>query len=49
LIEQGVQELNDALAAGKSETLTRFMEVMARYPRYSFRNCMLIVKQFPEA
>lgn len=49
LIEQGVQELNDALAAGKSETLMRFMEVMAKFPRYSFGNCMLIVKQFPEA
>jgi antirestriction protein ArdC len=49
LIEQGVQELNDALAAGKSDTLTRFMEVMAKFPRYSFGNCILIAMQFPDA
>ncbi len=49
LIEQGVRELNEALAAGKSETLQRFMEVMAKFPRYSFGNCILIAMQKPDA
>ncbi|MEQ8849014.1 ArdC family protein [Botrimarina sp.] len=49
LIEQGVRELNDALAAGDSQQLKEFMAVMARFPRYSFNNCLLIVMQKPDA
>jgi antirestriction protein ArdC len=49
LIEQGVRELNDALAGGKSEQLQQFLEVMAKFPRYSFGNCILIAVQRPDA
>lgn len=49
LVERGVRELNEALAAGKSDRLQQYLNVMARFPRYSFNNCMLIALQFPEA
>ena len=49
LIERGVRELNDALAAGKSERLQQYLKVMARFPSYSFNNQLLICLQLPEA
>lgn len=49
LVERGVRELNEALAAGKSDRLQQYLNVTARFPRYSFNNCMLIALQFPEA
>ena len=49
LIEQGVRELNEALAQGKSEQLQAFLDVMARFPRYSFNNCLLIAMQKPDS
>ena len=49
LIERGVKELNEALSAGKSERLQKFLEVMSRFPNYSFNNCMLVAMQFPDA
>lgn len=49
LVERGVRELNEALAAGRSDRLQQYLNVMARFPRYSFNNCMLIALQFPEA
>lgn len=49
LIERGVRELNEALAAGKSDRLQQYLDVMARFPRYSFNNCILIAIQYPEA
>lgn len=49
LVECGIRELNDALAAGKSDRLQQYLKVMARFPRYSFNNCILIANQFPEA
>lgn len=49
LVEQGVRELNDALANGKSEQLQQFLDVMARFPRYSFNNCILIGMQKPDS
>jgi len=48
LIEQGVQELHEALANGRSEQLQTYLNVMARFPRYSFNNCMLIALQDPD-
>ena len=47
LMERGIRELNDALAAGKSERLQQFLDMMARFPRYSFNNCVLIALQMP--
>jgi antirestriction protein ArdC len=49
LVERGIRELNDALAAGKSDRLTQYLEVMSRFPRYSFNNCILIAVQFEDA
>ena len=49
LVERGIRELNQALAAGKSDRLQQYLDVMARFPRYSFNNCVLIAVQFPEA
>ena len=48
LIEQGVQELHEALANGRSDQLQTYLNVMARFPRYSFNNCMLIALQDPD-
>ena len=49
LVDRGIKELNEALAAGKSDQLKLFLDVMARFPKYSFGNCILIAMQFPEA
>ena len=49
LVERGVRELHEALAAGKSDRLQQYLNVMARFPRYSFNNCILIAVQAPEA
>lgn len=49
LIQSGIRELGEALAAGKSDRLQQYLDVMARFPRYSFNNCMLIALQFPSA
>lgn len=47
--EEGVDELIQALEQGKSETLLRFLDFQARFHEYSFRNCLLIAIQKPEA
>ena len=49
LIERGMRDLNDALAAGKSDRLRKYLEVMARFPSYSFNNQLLIYLQSPHA
>ena len=49
LAQDGLNELTEALKQGHSETLKRFLEVAARFPRYSFRNVMLIAFQRPDA
>jgi antirestriction protein ArdC len=49
LIERGVRDLNEALATGKSDRLQKYLDVMARFPSYSFNNTLLICLQFPEA
>jgi len=47
--EQGIDELVKALEQGRSETLLRFLEFQARFHDYSFRNCLLIAMQKPDA
>jgi len=49
LAEAGYTELCRALQAGQSETLTRYLKVMATFHRYSFGNVMMIFRQFPKA
>lgn len=47
--EAGIEELIQALEQGKSESLVRFLEFQARFHNYSFRNCLLIAMQNPNA
>ena len=49
LATTGYEELAGALAEGRSETLMRYLGVMGRFHNYSFRNCMMIAMQRPEA
>jgi len=49
LIDQGLASLVENLEHGKSDQLMAYITAMARFHRYSFRNIMLIVSQFPEA
>jgi antirestriction protein ArdC len=45
LATNGFDTLCEALAQGKSETLVTYLNVMARFHKYSFRNCLLIAMQ----
>lgn len=49
LAEQALKGLAESLQAGRSDNVTQFLEVMARFPKYSLRNVMLIAAQRPEA
>ena len=49
LVNTGIDELNAALAAGKSVRLQDVLKLMARFHKYSFNNCVLIAEQFPDA
>lgn len=49
LAASALARLSEALASGNSEALTRYLDVMARFHRYSFHNCLLILCQRPEA
>lgn len=49
LVDEGLNALNAALRAGRSETLERFLATLARFHAYSFRNAMLIALQKPDA
>jgi N-terminal domain of anti-restriction factor ArdC len=46
---QAVEQLVEALNAGHSETLTRYLAAMAKFRAYSFLNVLLILKQCPNA
>ncbi len=47
--EEALCELVSQLEQGKSETLLQYLEMVSRFHRYSFGNCMLIAMQRPEA
>ena len=49
LVTSGINELNSALAEGRSVRLQDVLKLMARFHRYSFNNCILIEQQFPNA
>ena len=49
LATNGFEQLSEALAQGKSEKLVAYLNVMARFHKYSFRNCLLIAMQRPGA
>lgn len=49
LSKKTLDELAAQLDAGKSLTLTRLMEAVARFPQYSWGNVMMILAQRPDA
>lgn len=49
VIASALAELNEALRKGKSETLIRYLAMLARFHRYSYGNVLLIASQRPEA
>lgn len=49
LCEQAVLRLMDAVEAGQSDALKRYLGVMSRFHRYSWGNILLIYSQRPEA
>jgi antirestriction protein ArdC len=49
LTDQALDELIQALEAGKSETLKAYLAMMSRFHSYSFANLMLIAFQRPSA
>jgi hypothetical protein len=49
LIKQAVDYLIQQLEAGKSETLTAYLNAMARFHSYSFGNILQIARQRPSA
>ena len=49
MTDEALASLCDALERGKSDELVRYLDVMSRFPRYSFRNVILIQIQMPEA
>lgn len=49
LAAASLENLSDALAAGNSESLDRFLKTLGRFHKYSFGNVMLIMSQRPDA
>jgi antirestriction protein ArdC len=45
LVADGLAELSQALANGRSDTLEKYLSVMSRFHRYSFGNLILILSQ----
>lgn len=49
IADQALQNLAAALTSGKSERLTQYLAMLARFHRYSFGNVLLILSQRPDA
>lgn len=49
LIDNQLEQLSEALAAGKSDQLKAFLATIARFHRYSLGNTLLIMCQRPDA
>ena len=49
LADDALADLKAQLEAGRSEALLKFVECVSRFHQYSWRNCMLIAIQNPEA
>jgi len=46
---QAIEQLVEALNAGQSEALTRYLAAMVKFRAYSFLNVLLSLKQCPNA
>ena len=49
IADQALQNLTDALKNGKSERITQYLAMLAKFHRYSFGNVLLILSQMPAA
>src|ERR1700741_449603 len=49
LTTRAIEDLSAALSAGRTEELTRYLEAMSRFHRYSLHNVILIALQKPTA
>lgn len=49
VVKEGFEQLEEALKAGKSDKMIRYLTVMSRFHHYSMRNTMMILKQSPDA
>ncbi len=49
MTDEAIESLCQSLEEGKSQELENYLAVMARFPRYSFRNILLIIDQMPDA
>ena len=49
IADHALEELAQALQDGRSEQLTRYLSMLARFHRYSFGNVLLILSQRPDA
>ncbi|HMQ17094.1 MAG TPA: ArdC-like ssDNA-binding domain-containing protein, partial [Phycisphaerae bacterium] len=49
IADQALEQLADALAHGKSEALTRYLAMLAKFHKYSFGNVLMILSQKPDA
>ncbi|HVB56926.1 MAG TPA: ArdC-like ssDNA-binding domain-containing protein [Candidatus Acidoferrales bacterium] len=49
IASKAIEQLSQALEAGHSETLRKYLAAMARFHRYSLHNIMLIASQRPDA
>jgi len=49
IADAALTQLSESLKQGKSEELTRYLAMLARFHRYSFGNVMLILFQRPDA
>lgn len=49
ITERSLAQLNESLKNGKSESYLAYLNTIARFPHYSFRNLLLIEQQLPTA
>jgi len=49
IADQALEQLADALTHGKSESLTRYLAMLAKFHKYSFGNVLMILSQNPDA
>ncbi len=49
IVKEGFEQLENALKAGRSDDLIRYLSTMSRFHSYSFRNMILIWMQSPDA
>lgn len=49
IADQALQNLTDAFKSGKSERITQYLAMLAKFHRYSFGSVVLILSRMPAA